>query len=151
MMTSANSPIHEIFKNKAKSLEGLDTNVEAELRLSPVKKMRLDADFDSIAEEQEKISKNDKSSKLQVLHLGNIACDAELHFDHFRKEYEKASEEVLGQFWSVIGQGRIMIARKVKFATLVENCELQLGGQKTTCMDFWDMVYFQVRFEMSYY
>jgi len=59
-------------------------------------------------------------------------------------------EDVSGTIRLTIGKANLLMNKKGRFEqfrSLINNCEFDLGEQKTTCMDlqgFWEMIYFQV-------
>ena len=130
---------------------------EEDFALPPVAKhIRLDLDFDKIADEKEE--KVVSEPQHDVAHFRSLLTSeterlttlCQLWEEKLKQKVSVASvdEEVEGEVRSVIGQARLVMAERFsQFSGLVDNCEFKRGEKETTTTDlmgFWEMIYFQV-------
>lgn len=91
----------------------------------------------------------------RVLHFRNILVVETKRLNELCKIWEEIAaytfgitDEILGQIRTTVGKAKLLIDQRFKqFSGLVDNCEFNLGEQKTRPEDlqgFWEMIYFQV-------
>ena len=128
------------------------------------KKIRLDKDFDTIAEEAKDSTSKEETSivkesnepnydvpyfrnllKTETERLTGICNNWE---EKLERNLSMIEEDIQGEIRSVIGQGRLVMKERFgQFSGLVDNCEFKRGEKETTTTDlmgFWEMIYFQV-------
>jgi len=125
------------------------------------KQVKLDQDFEEIAEECSKESTDkpgDESAEPEkgVVYFRDLVAKENERLTKVCDDWEKKlednisciSDDIQGEIRSVIGQGRLVMAERFgQFSGLVDNCEFRRGEKETTCTDlmgFWEMIYFQV-------
>jgi len=150
------SPLLAKLENKVLSNENIteedfdDQEVE---QVPASKQIKLDKDFDAIANESEKSVENQNEG---VMYFRSLLATENTRLSKVCNEWEKKledniseiSDDIQGEIRSVIGQGRLVMAERFgQFSGLVDNCEFKRGEKETTCTDlmgFWEMIYFQV-------
>merc|ERR1712025_1327005 len=150
------SPLLAKLENKVLSNENIteedfdDQEVE---QVPAAKQIKLDKDFDDIANESGKSVENQNEG---VMYFRNLLAAENTRLTKVCNEWEKKlednipeiSDDIQGEIRSVIGQGRLVMAERFgQFSGLVDNCEFKRGEKETTCTDlmgFWEMIYFQV-------
>ena len=150
------SPLLAKLENKVLSNENIteeDFNDQEVEQVPAAKQIKLDKDFDDIANESKKSVENQNEG---VMYFRNLLATENTRLSKVCNEWEKKledniseiPEDIQGEIRSVIGQGRLVMAERFgQFSGLVDNCKFKRGEKETTCTDlmgFWEMIYFQV-------
>jgi len=157
------SPLLAKLEKKLLSNENIseDDFVEEAEFVPAAKQVKLDHDFEEIAEEcskesADKACNGEVESDKGVLYFRNLVAEENDRLTKVCDGWEKKlednisciSDDIQGEIRSVIGQGRLVMAERFgQFSGLVDNCEFKRGEKETTCTDlmgFWEMIYFQV-------
>ena len=145
-----------LAKLEAKLMSNQEITDDDFLTEAPVsKQMRLEKEFDAIAEEN-KVSKEEEEKLNDVSYFRRLLKSETERLTEICNKWElklqenssQIDEDIQGEIRSVIGQGRLVMAERfTQFKGLVDNCEFKLGEKETTTTDlmgFWEMIYFQV-------
>lgn len=158
------SPLLAKLEAKLKSNE--EITEEDFVTEAPVsKQIRLDKDFDIIAEE-DKVTKEKEENTSASVSPNNTKYDVPYFRNLLKTETDRLTsicndwevklqdnlslieEDIQGEIRTVIGQGRLVMKERFgQFSGLVDNCEFKRGEKETTTTDlmgFWEMIYFQV-------
>jgi len=158
------SPLLAKLEAKLKSNE--EITEEDFVTEAPVsKQIRLDKDFDIIAEE-DKVSKEIEETTSVSVSPNETNYDVPYFRNLLKTETDRLTsicndweaklqdnlslieEDIQGEIRTVIGQGRLVMKERFgQFSGLVDNCEFKRGEKETTTTDlmgFWEMIYFQV-------
>jgi len=159
------SPLLAKLEAKLKSNENI-TEADFHPEAPVSKQMRLDKEFDAIADEEkvsndtdETASVNDKGSSessydvpyfrnLLITETDRLTGLCNKWEEKLEKNMSSIEDDIQGEIRTVIGQGRLVMKERFgQFSGLVDNCEFKRGEKETTTTDlmgFWEMIYFQV-------
>lgn len=159
------SPLLAKLEAKLKSNENI-TEADFHPEAPVSKQMRLDKEFDAIADEEKVSNDTDETTSVNVKGSSESSYDVPYFrnllitetdrltgiCNKWEKKLEKnlssIEEDIQGEIRTVIGQGRLVMKERFgQFSGLVDNCEFKRGEKETTTTDlmgFWEMIYFQV-------